>query len=328
MAKASATTGSTTDVIHTRTTAGSEESQVVVMGEDGTDNVLGPLGLVGSTRALPTVGASYTSTTGTITTSTSTVTSGDIALAGNITIAVFGTYAGVTFVFEVSPDAGTNWFPAAAVREDNGSAELGLTAGASVTRLWTMAAPGFNRIRVRATAWTSGTANIIILPGTYAFETQVAAVAARPPGAVPVTVYLDSTTGISTEALATSLVVHRGDAAAVTGATTYAPTAGKTFRLITMVASAESSGTAMVGVKVRLRSLTSGTTVLASPVRLHAQLRFPTATAAAGTGTTPFLIAAGDAGLLDVPTGGSLGISHVAGATSYTLNVSLVGYEF
>jgi hypothetical protein len=39
VAKASAQTGSTTDQIHTRTTAGAEESQVAVIGQDGTDNV-------------------------------------------------------------------------------------------------------------------------------------------------------------------------------------------------------------------------------------------------------------------------------------------------
>jgi hypothetical protein len=37
-------------------------------------------------------------------------------------------------------------------------------------------APGFNRIRVRATAWTSGTATVVLLPGAMPFEPLTAAV--------------------------------------------------------------------------------------------------------------------------------------------------------
>jgi hypothetical protein len=36
-------------------------------------------------------------------------------------------------------------------------------------------APGFSFFRVRATAWTSGTANVVIVAGTYPFEPMVSA---------------------------------------------------------------------------------------------------------------------------------------------------------
>jgi hypothetical protein len=119
----------------------------------------------------------YASTVGTITAATSVVTSGDISRAANVTIGIFGTYAGVNAAFEVSPDAGTTWFPVGCTREDSGINET--TTGvlpANTARMWTTGAPGFNRIRVRATAWTSGTANVVLLPGAMPFEPLTAAV--------------------------------------------------------------------------------------------------------------------------------------------------------
>lgn len=129
---------------------------------------------IGSTSALATAGASYANTTGTITTATSSVTTGNIGAAGNVTAYLYGTHAGVTVVFEISPD-NTNWFPVSMNREDNGLADI--TSGplpANSVRAWTMGAPGLNFFRVRATAWTSGTANIVIIAGTYPFEPLVA----------------------------------------------------------------------------------------------------------------------------------------------------------
>src|SRR5690349_9859875 len=125
MAKASATAVGG-DLIHTRTTAGTEESGVAVIGEDGTDNVMGPLPLIGSTRALPTAGVAYTPTVGTITTATSTITTAAIGLAGNVTVFIYGTYAGVNVTFEVSPDASapTNWVPWPMQREQTGNPEI------------------------------------------------------------------------------------------------------------------------------------------------------------------------------------------------------------
>lgn len=134
----------------------------------------GALQAIGTTPALTTAGASYANTTGTITTATSTVTTGNIGAAGNVTAYLYGTHAGVNVTFEISPD-NTNWFPVSMNREDNGLADT--TSGplpANAVRAWTMGAPGLNFFRVRATAWTSGTANVVIVSGTYPFEPLVA----------------------------------------------------------------------------------------------------------------------------------------------------------
>lgn len=128
---------------------------------------------IGTTGALRQAGAAFPLVTGTITTATSVVTTPDISLAGNITVYVYGTYAGVNLTFEISPD-GTNWFPVGMSREDSGLSEIvsGVLA-ANTLRSWTTGAPGLAFFRVRATAWTSGTANIAIMAGTYPFEPMV-----------------------------------------------------------------------------------------------------------------------------------------------------------
>jgi hypothetical protein len=140
-----------------------------------------------------------------------------------------------------------------------------------------------------------------------------------------VTIYIDQAAGIIAEALAT-VTIQRGDAAATTG-TTYTPTAGKTFRLLSAHFNGAASGAAMVAIKVRVRGLQAGTASATSPIRLNTSLRFPTTTAAAGTGVLPVTMEGAVNGLLDVPPGGSLGVTHVAGAATYLLDVTLVGYE-
>jgi hypothetical protein len=162
-------------VVFTDASGANREGVVVALDADDT-----PVGgsTIGSGRALNVAGVAYPTTSGAITTATTTVTTGNIGVAGNITIAIFGTYAGVSVVFEASPDGGTTWVGIGASREDTGGNE-GATAFALPTnaaRLWTTGAPGFTNFRVRATAWTSGSASVIILPGTYPFEPMVTAI--------------------------------------------------------------------------------------------------------------------------------------------------------
>jgi hypothetical protein len=97
-----------------------------------------------------------------------------------VTIYMFGTYAGVNAVFEISPD-NTNWFPVSATREDSAISETSTGVLTNTARAWTTGAPGFSFFRVRATAWTSGTANVVIVAGTYPFEPLVSATARKRP---------------------------------------------------------------------------------------------------------------------------------------------------
>lgn len=162
-------------VVFTDASSGNREG--VVIGIDGDDTPVGG-SAIGSARALNMAGVAYPVSTGSITTSATTVTTGAIGVAGNITVAIFGTYAGVSVIFEASPDSGTTWIGVGASREDTGGNE-GAAAFALPTnaaRLWTTGAPGFTNFRVRATAFTSGSASVIILPGTMPFEPMVTAI--------------------------------------------------------------------------------------------------------------------------------------------------------
>lgn len=179
MAKASAAS-SVGDLVHTRTTSDAVETTAAVLAVDGNDEVVATpaLGASGE-RALSMVGGVYAATAGTITTATSTVTTGNISRAGNITVGIIGTYAGVSIIFEASPDGGpTNWYPVGLSREDTGGNEGGsaFALPSNTTRIWTTGSPGFTHFRVRATAFTSGTATVIIAPGGMPFEPLVSAV--------------------------------------------------------------------------------------------------------------------------------------------------------
>jgi hypothetical protein len=129
----------------------------------GTNNI-GKVSVIGDQPA---------TTAGTITTAASTVVAA-VTGYGNATITISGTYAGVNVTFEVSDDGGTTYFPVQVQRESDGiplSVSGVLTANASVMYLLSLA--GVTHVRVRATAWTSGTANVRISPGSMPFEPVV-----------------------------------------------------------------------------------------------------------------------------------------------------------
>jgi hypothetical protein len=115
--------------------------------------------------------AGLTLSTGTITTATSTVTATtDIPNAGSVTVVVAGTYAGVNVTFEGSLD-GTTWVGILAQRTDSYVIETASgVLPANTTRAWDVPLPGFSQFRVRATAWTSGTAAVGIAPAVNPFE--------------------------------------------------------------------------------------------------------------------------------------------------------------
>jgi len=291
------------DSIHTRTTSDATESGVAVIGEDGTDNVVGPHPSFGANgRALPVAGVSYPTQSGTITTTTSTVTLSNIGAAGNVTIYMWGTYAAVNATFEISPD-NTNWFSVSATREDSAITESTTGLLTNTARAWTMGAPGFSYVRVRATAWTSGTANVAIVAGSYPFEPLVAAVVngSLPAGtnsigqvtanAPTITKGTQGSTGYSTQDLKDSgrvtiawtvnqfvttqtaeallTVTESRDGAATTTFTSKTITNGKRLRLqsISFIVAAGGSAPAISRVTIRIRVNTAGATTTSSPVQ-------------------------------------------------------------
>jgi hypothetical protein len=118
---------------------------------------------VNSSGQLMVANQNYSSNlvTGTITTSTSSV-SASTAGEPTVSFTVHGTYAGVNLAFEASDD-GINFYPVSCARSDNTASET--TSGvltANLSRSWAANVIGFTSFRVRATAYTSGTANVRI----------------------------------------------------------------------------------------------------------------------------------------------------------------------
>ncbi len=116
----------------------------------------------------------YPLSTGNITSATSTVPV-NVARVSNVMVYVAGTFAGVNFTFEGSLNStdGTNgnWFGIQAVRTNANTIETTSgVLGAAPAYGWELSVNGLNWFRVRATAWTSGTAAIQIQPGAYATE--------------------------------------------------------------------------------------------------------------------------------------------------------------
>lgn len=105
-----------------------------------------------------------TATTGNITASAQTV-SANCAGYGIVGISVSGTYTNLQMIFEVFDGNANNvWSAVNAIRV--GGALLESTSGAlsNTTRYWKISTGGATQIRVRSTAFGTGTANIVITP--------------------------------------------------------------------------------------------------------------------------------------------------------------------
>lgn len=136
-----------------------------------------PVVIASDQSAYPVSAAQNAVVTGTITTSSSTVAASCTNMAW-ATITVQGTYAGVNFAFQLSDDSGTTYYPVQATRSDGTAVETStgvLTANTS--RMWFVALGAATNIRVAASAYTSGTANIRItlanVPNTTSVVTSV-----------------------------------------------------------------------------------------------------------------------------------------------------------
>lgn len=131
---------------------------------------------IGVTGADPVCGDPVTSgnqaaaTTQTIT-ATGAKTGVAVSGIGTVLVTVSGTYAGVAFNFEATPDGTFSpAFPVNATQMDAASVvSASGTLPSNTTRSWLVDAAGFTQLRVNATAYTSGTANITITPFYHQF---------------------------------------------------------------------------------------------------------------------------------------------------------------
>ncbi|MGL4176103.1 MAG: hypothetical protein ACRCSN_08485 [Dermatophilaceae bacterium] len=167
---------------------------------------------------------------GTITSATSTVVA-DVSRASNVVIDVDGTFAGVNFTFEGQVPGGLTWKTLQAVRSNANTIETASgVLGASPAYSWELSVNGYTSVRVRATAWTSGTATVRIQPGAYATEPIPAAQTHAVTGSgnfnvVPVA----GTAYALTTAATTNLVVPRNAAASLYELTVFNPSAAVVF---------------------------------------------------------------------------------------------------
>lgn len=125
--------------------------------------------------------ASYADITGDITAVQATIgtpvaggtVSGDVSRASNVMMFCTGTFAGINCSFEGSIEAtgDKNWFSVQAVRSNANTIETATGAlSAQPVYAWELSVNGLKRIRVRATARTSGTQSWRFVLGTYATE--------------------------------------------------------------------------------------------------------------------------------------------------------------
>ena len=118
--------------------------------------------------------ASYTATTGDVTTSTSTIPINTERFS-NLMIHCNGTFAGINCTFEGSLNStnGTdgNWFTVQAIRSNANTIETTTGAlSAAPAYAWELSVNALKYFRIRATARTSGTQSWTLVPGTYATE--------------------------------------------------------------------------------------------------------------------------------------------------------------
>lgn len=139
------------------------------------------------TTPLPvTVGAYQTNITGNLTAAQATagttvaggtVTASDLRGIGSATIQISGTYAGVTLIIETSID-GTNWvaLPFINIGTVNPTPVTSVAPGTNAVAIYNVGPLlGVAYLRVRASAWTSGSAAIIIDLSAQAYSPQVQA---------------------------------------------------------------------------------------------------------------------------------------------------------
>lgn len=97
-----------------------------------------------------------------------TVTVTDLYDMDGVLIRTAGTFSG-TIAFEVSND-GANWYSLYMVRGSSGTGEASRALTGTTLESWRANISGWGQVRVRCTAYTSGTAAIAIAPVNMAFE--------------------------------------------------------------------------------------------------------------------------------------------------------------
>lgn len=103
-----------------------------------------------------------TDVTGTLTAGAQVVSTSAADGFSTVTFSISGTYAGLGAAFEQSDDSGVTWYPVGAIRIGVGLSETAATNLTNQSLMWRATIAGSDSFRVRCTAITSGTANVLI----------------------------------------------------------------------------------------------------------------------------------------------------------------------
>jgi len=141
-------------------------------------------------------------------------------------------------------------------------------------------------------------------------------------GRTPITLYANSVTGVTSEALLTITQVKGGTAQ--TAATNYTVTSGKTFRITSFTVTGTTSAAAVNNVRGTMRYVTSGTVTASSAPIITAQAAGIVATSGSALIPVSIMIADG----FEIPSGANYGISQIANSTSTTISVMVTGFEY
>ena len=158
--------------IDTRTVgAGTDEHrQVMVIGDPST---AANVASVNGNGALLVQGPQSTATTLSVTTSSSSTGTINVANYNVATVTITGTYAGINLTFEGSTDGGTTWVPMDGAQLDAAASTTGGATGvitSNASRGWDIALGAVDAFRVRSTAYTSGTGAVRIILQTMPYE--------------------------------------------------------------------------------------------------------------------------------------------------------------
>jgi len=208
-----------------------------------------------------------TQTPATMTASGNSSTATALGAAGNVTLVVNGTYGFTatppTYIFEVSDDAGTTWYPATMVRENTGMGEQTGTLAVNDKQTWTFAFGGWNQIRMRLTAWGTPSGAIVTkwYPGGWLYEGSPAP---TPGQKVQFQCIIANDTMTITDAVRTTLIPTR-DYIAGSALATVPVTAGKKMRLTSWSMTVKAPSTTAVGGQYTLRVNPTGAAIVTSP---------------------------------------------------------------
>lgn len=320
-----------------------------------------------STTPVTIVGVQDTSTTGTITTAASTVGPLEVTQRNVITISIAGTYAGVTFVIEASDDGGTTYYPLQCINNATGQAAATWTPGTNTSASYDSAVGGYTHLRVRSTAWTSGTANVRLTAQSFAYDPVVASISqglsasgsavlgnpvliggsdgtnarsvktdtsgrtivATDPGRTELRYYaVGSAAGTTGTETAITLTKSSGTSATSTAAT-FVITSGKRFKITSLTFASQGHATATTQTTTfKFRINTAGAvSTTSTPIILSVRTATPATSLAWDRFTVPLPLDG-----MEIPGDGTLQFGITAAAT-YTTNaptwhVVMIGYEY